>query len=129
MGRNGLLVFTGSWGVAQDSVNSGISGTAVLYETAQVTAGVGLRTLRSPKRAMSFQVVGGAALEWADANPLVRVSDDTSDSQVALFIRVGAQFKTAVIFLQHGFGFSDTGPASTLIGWSDNFEFGAGVAF
>lgn len=129
MGRNGLVVFTGSWGVAQDSVNSGISGTAVLYETAQVTAGVGLRTLRSPKRAMSIQVVVGTALEWADANPLVRVSDDTSDSQVAMFIRVGAQFKTAVVFLQHGFGFSDTDPDSTLIGWSNNFEFGAGVSF
>jgi hypothetical protein len=74
-------------------------------------------------------VVVGTALEWADANPLVRVSDDTSDSQVAMFIRVGAQFKTAVVFLQHGFGFSDTDPDSTLIGWSNNFEFGAGVSF
>jgi len=129
MGRNGLLAVTGSWGLAEDSVNSGTSASFALYKTAQVTAGIGLRTLRSPKRSVGIQVTGGVVWEWAEADTLVRVPDDKSDSQTALFVRIGMQFKTALIFLQHGVGFSDSHPDDTLIGWSNAFQLGAGASF
>jgi len=129
IGRNGLLAVTGSYGFAEDTVNSAVSSSLGLYETVQLTAGIGFRTLRSPKRSVGIQVTGGVVWEWAEADTLVRVPDDKSDSQAALFFRIGLQFKTAMIFLQHGVGFSDSDPADTLIGWSDSFQLGAGASF
>ncbi len=67
------------------------------------------------------------AWEWAEADTVVPVFIKKSGSQVGYFIRVGAHFKKTLIFVQHGLGFEDSG--GSLIGWTNNFQFGFGGTF
>ncbi len=127
MGRNGMLTVTGSWGLTEDDVNSFGGASVILYETAQLTGGVGYRTLRSEKKNISLQFTAGVAWEWAEADTVTPTFLKDSGSQVAYFIRIGAHFKKTLIFVQHGFGFKDS--TGSLIGWDNNFQFGFGGTF
>ena len=60
-------------------------------------------------------------------NPDPECEDDwsnrgTTDSQLASFARFAIELKSAEFFIQQGFGFEDN--PNSLVGWSDNLQFG-----
>jgi len=119
-----LIGLTGSLGFSQEDALS-IGGSPLeLYQFYQFTAGFGFRSTRSAKRLVSYQFTAGPAWESVDTNPLF--VEETTDSQLGFYARFSVEFKSTVIFVQHGLGFDESGPDS-LIAWANNWQ--AGVAF
>jgi tetratricopeptide (TPR) repeat protein len=121
-----IVGLSGSLGFSQDESLVFGGSPLELYQFYQFTAGFGFRTTRSARRLASYQFTVGPAWEWADTNALFQTELDSNDSQLGAYARFAVEFKSTVIFLQHGLGFSDNGDA-TLIAWGNNFQ--AAVAF
>ena len=117
-----------------------------LYETFQLTASAGFRSIRTAKRKVVYQLVGGLVWENADVNTLLpppgrACADDlrdpacqdamnrtsTSDSQTAFFARFAIEMKSAEFFIQQSFGFEDN--PNSIVGWSNNLQFGIAALF
>jgi hypothetical protein len=129
LGRFTLVGVSGSWGLVQDA-NLAYAGSPLeIYQTYQLTGSVGFRTSRSERRQIGFQFVGGPVWEAVNVNSLLSETRETSDSQAAFFLRVAAEWKQLLVFLQHGLGFDDTASPDTLVGWSNGVQFGTAVMF
>jgi tetratricopeptide (TPR) repeat protein len=128
-----LIGFTGSLGFSQDDALS-IGGSPLeLYQFYQFTGGFGFRSTRSAKRLVSYQFTAGPAWESADANPLFLANSklllDTKDSRLGFYARFSVEFKSTVIFVQHGLGFDDDAASESVIAWSNSLQAGAAFAF
>ncbi len=127
IGRFTMVSVSGSWGLSQDDARA-IGGESVeLFETYQLSASAGYRSPRTAKRKISFQVTGGPVWEAVNVNTEFPGSLSSSDSQLAFFVRVAAEWPTASFFVQHGLGF-DESPGS-VVAWSNNLQVGAAVVF
>jgi len=127
LGRFMVVGVTGSWGLSQDDARFSAGESVELYEVYQLSAGVGYRTRRSAKRKVSFQLTGGPVLESVKINSDFSGTLSTSDSQVALFVRLLAEWPHGGFFVQHGLGFEDN--PDSLVGWSNRLQVGAAIVF
>jgi hypothetical protein len=127
LGRFLMVGVTGSWGLSQDDARFSAGETQELYEVYQLTAGVGYRTRRHEKRKVSFQLTGGPVLESVKVSTNGPSSVSTSDSQIALFVRLAAEWPHGAFFVQHGLGFDDN--TDSLVGWSNRLQLGAAIVF
>lgn len=127
IGRFAMASASGSWGLSQDDARF-IGGESVdLFELIQLSASAGYRSPRNAKRKISFQVTGGPVWESVKVNTALPSTLGTSDSQLAFFVRVTAEWPTASFFIQHGLGFDDS--PGTVVAWSNKLQVGAAVVF
>ena len=127
IGRFTMVSVSGSWGLSQDDARA-IGGESVeLFEIYQLSASAGYRSPRTAKRKISFQVTGGPVWEAVNVNTENPGSLSSSDSQLAFFVRVAAEWPTASFFVQHGFGFDES--PGTVVAWANNLQVGAAVVF
>ena len=127
VGRFTMVNVSGSWGLSQDDARFIGDEAVELFEIYQLTASAGYRSPRSAKRKISFQVTGGPVWESVKVNTALPGTLSTSDSQLAFFVRVTAEWPTASFFVQHGLGFDDS--PGTVVAWSNNLQVGAAVVF
>jgi len=127
VGRFTKINVSGSWGLSQDDARSIGDEAVELFEIIQLTASAGYRSPRNAKRKISFQVTGGPVWESVSVNTAVPGTLSTSDSQLAFFVRVAAEWPTASFFVQHGLGFDDS--PGTVVAWSNKLQVGAAVVF
>jgi len=124
-----FVVFTPTLGLGASNIDSssiGGVGTA-LYSLLQVSAGIGLRSPRTPKRKYSLYALAGPAWEWGDVAVDVPSTLSGSSTQLGWFVQVGVEWGGGTFYLQQGLGFEDD--TDSLIGWDDMVQIGGGFVF
>ena len=127
------FVFQPSAGYGFSSFQSSQPGNSqgdLFLSVAQVTAGFGLRTVRTAKRKVSVQVLGGLAWEsvWSHAPTPDGFRD--SDARLGYFARLGLRWGVTTLYVEQGFGFGRGDPApDSLIAWDNRTQFGLAFMF
>ncbi len=83
--------------------------------------------MRSARKQIAWQVGGGFAWESVDVNSLLSETMKTSDSQIAFYVKLAAEWKHVSVFIQTGLGFDDA--QDSLVGWSNSLQFGTATVF
>ena len=100
-----------------------------LVEFWQLTAGAGVRTIRTARKKYEFRISGGIGWETAKTNLTGDSGLDASDSQPGGFVRFGVGWKKLSLYLQRGVGFDEDPSPDSAIGWSNRSQFGIGYSF
>ena len=120
----------GSFGLGNlEGPNGSVLGNDMFLQYGELSTGFDFRTVRSPRRKVGFQAGAGVAWETVAVKNPFTGSNRESESQTGYYGRIGVEWASLVLFLQHGFGFEEDENSSSTIAWSDELRFGIGFKF
>lgn len=129
LGRYGLFVGSGGYGFSNFTGNAAASGSDGFYHYAEVLAGLGIRTIRTESRPVSFVALGGVTQEYVSID-VNAPGLESSDSRAGTFARLAVEWKVFTLYVQQAFGFTDPGdPEDSLVRWHNGTQFGMAIIF
>lgn len=129
LGRYGVFTGSGGYGFSNFNGQNGGSTDDGFYHYGELIAGVGIRTVRTAARPLSFVALGGVTREFVSID-MNMAGLDSSDARTGTFARLGVEWKALTIYVQQAFGFDDPGdPGDSLVRWHNGTQFAMALHF
>ena len=129
LGRFGQFVGSGGYGFSDFTGGADDTGTDSFYHYGELLAGLGIRTIRTSTRPVSFVALGGVTREFVSID-VSAPGLEVSDARTGSFARLGAEWKMFTFYMQQGFGFTDPGdPEDSLVRWHNGTQFAVAISY
>lgn len=129
LGRIGQWIASGGYGFSDFVGDAGEPAGDSVYHYGELLTGLGIRTIRTASRPVSFVALGGITREFVTID-VSAPGMESSDARTGSFARIGAEWGIFTFYVQQGFGFSDPDdPEESLVRWHNGTQFAIAFVF